>query len=67
MSKIRVYLATALDKEIGSTTYYVMDAERFTRILGEDVDGIEEAPAEAKEQTPVYVFGLVQDLIASLE
>ena len=34
MTKTRVYLATAIDKEIDTTTYYVMDDERFSRILG---------------------------------
>ena len=46
MNKTRVYLATAIDKEIGSTTYYVMDGEGFSRILGADVDGIEKTLAE---------------------
>jgi hypothetical protein len=67
MSKTRVYLATAIDKEIGSATYYVMDAERFSRILGQDVDGIEKTLAEIEEQTPAHIFTLVKDLIAFLQ
>jgi len=67
MPKLRVYLATAIDKEIGSTTYYVMDAERFSRILGEDVDTIEKTLAEIEEQTPAHIFTLVKDLIDFLQ
>jgi hypothetical protein len=67
MSKARVYLATAIDKEIGTTTYYVMDSERFSRILGEDVDGIEKTLAEIEEHTPARIFTLVNDLIAFLQ
>jgi len=67
MSKTRVYLATAIDKEIGSTTYYVMDAERFSQVLGEDVDSIEKTLAEIEEQTPAHIFTLVKDLIAFLQ
>ena len=67
MSKTRVYLATAIDKEIGSTTYYVMGGERFSRILGEDVDGIETTLAEIEEQTPARTFTFVKDLIAYLQ
>jgi len=67
MSKTRVYLATAIDKEIGSTTYYVMDAEGFSRILGEDLDSIEKTLAEIEEQTPAHIFTLVKDLIAFLQ
>jgi len=63
MTKTRIYLATAIDKEIGSTTYYVMDAERFSGILGEDVDIIEKTLAEIEEQTPAHIFTLVKDLI----
>ena len=67
MTKTRIYLATAIDKEIGSTTYYVMDAERFSQILGQDVDGIEKTLAEIEEQTPAHIFTLVKDLIAFLQ
>jgi len=67
MPMLRVYLATAIDKEIGSTTYYVMDAERFSRILGQDVDGIEKMLAEIEEQTPAHIFTLVKDLIDFLQ
>ena len=67
MTKTRVYLATAIDKEIGSTTYYVMDAERFSQILGQDVDGIEKTLAEIEEQTPAHIFTQVKDLIAFLQ
>jgi hypothetical protein len=51
MSKTRIYLATAIDKEIGSTTYYIMDSENSSRIQGEDLEGIESALAEIEEQT----------------
>jgi hypothetical protein len=67
MSKSRIYLATAIDKEIGSTTYYVMDSEKFARILGEDLDGIEATLAEIEEQTPSRIFTLVGDLIVYLK
>jgi len=67
MTKTRVYLATAIDKEIGSTTYYVMDAEQFSRILGQDVDGIEKTLAEIEEQTPAHIFTMVNDLIDFLQ
>jgi len=67
MTKTRVYLATAIDKEIGSTTYYVMDAEQFSRILGQDVDGIEKTLAEIEEQTPAHIFTMVKDLIDFLQ
>jgi hypothetical protein len=67
MTKTRVYLATAIDKEIGSTTYYLMDAERFSRILREDVDGIEKTLAEIEEQTPAHIFTMVKDLIDFLQ
>jgi hypothetical protein len=56
MSKTRIYLATAIDKEIGTTTYYVMDAEQFSRILSEGVDEIETTLAEIEEQTPAQIF-----------
>jgi len=67
MTKTRIYLATAIDKEIGSTTNYVMDAERLSRILGEDVDTIEKTLAEIEEQTPAHIFTLVKDLIDFLQ
>ena len=66
MSKTRIYLATAIDKEIGSATYYVMDGERFSRILGRDIDAIEGTLAEIEEQTPAQIFTLVGDLVAYL-
>ena len=67
MSKTRIYLAAAIDKEIGSTTYYVMDSEKFSRILGEDIEGIENTLAEIEEQTPAQIFTLVGDLVAFLK
>ena len=67
MSKTRIYLATAIDKEIGSTTYYVMDVEQFARILGQDVDTIQKTLAEIEEQTPAHIFTLVKDLIDFLQ
>jgi hypothetical protein len=67
MSESRVYLATAIDKEIGTTTYYVMDATQFSRILGEDVDWIEKTLAEIEEQTPARIFTFVKDLIVYLQ
>ena len=67
MSKTRIFLATAIDKEIGSTTYYVMDSEKFARILGVNLDGIEATLAEIEEQTPAQIFTLVGDLVAYLK
>ena len=34
MNKTCVYLATAIDKEMGTATYYLMGVENFARILG---------------------------------
>ena len=56
-----------IDKEIGSTTYYVMDSEKFSRILSEDFEGIGGILAEIEEQTPAQIFTLVRDLIAYLK
>jgi hypothetical protein len=67
MSKARIYLATAIDKEIGSVTYYVMDAESFSRILSEDVGVIGATLAAIEEQTPTQIFTEVRDLISFLE
>ena len=44
-----------------------MDAERFSRILGQDVDGIEKTLAEIEEQTPAHIFTLVKDLVDFLQ
>jgi len=67
MNKTRIYLATAIDKELGSTTYYVMDSDRFSRILSDDLEGIGGILAEIEEQTPAQIFTLVRDLIAYLK